>query len=249
MLEEPNTTRPGIRYELAATSETPVEVAQGVFGIRLALGAESRSVLGLVVRQGLLLAVLGASLLLRGIVVGRGPWGNMFEFSGLLALLLVVGYLALVDASQSEQAIRLPDSLHLLTVVATGANGYENGKDYALVITTGTVGGVSVVGEVVAEFSIGGGAGLIGGNARTREIYSIIEKIAPTATTVVIDGETGKSFAPRDIAGLANAVRAVLDHPAAARRQADQQRWGARRRGLVAAAGHQRPGLHPARVA
>src|SRR5512139_739682 len=32
---------------------------------------------------------------------------------------------------------------------------------------------------------------LIGGNARMREIYSIIEKIAPTATTVVIDGETG----------------------------------------------------------
>jgi DNA-binding NtrC family response regulator len=34
-------------------------------------------------------------------------------------------------------------------------------------------------------------AGLIGGNGRMREIYSIIEKIAPTATTVVIDGETG----------------------------------------------------------
>jgi DNA-binding NtrC family response regulator len=33
--------------------------------------------------------------------------------------------------------------------------------------------------------------GLIGGNARMREIYAIIEKIAPTATTVVIDGETG----------------------------------------------------------
>ena len=44
--------------------------------------------------------------------------------------------------------------LHLLTVVATGANGYEAGKDYALVITTGTVGGVSVVGEVVGEFTI-----------------------------------------------------------------------------------------------
>jgi DNA-binding NtrC family response regulator len=33
--------------------------------------------------------------------------------------------------------------------------------------------------------------GLIGGNARMREIYAIIERIAPTATTVVIDGETG----------------------------------------------------------
>jgi DNA-binding NtrC family response regulator len=32
---------------------------------------------------------------------------------------------------------------------------------------------------------------LIGGNARMREIYAILEKIAPTATTVVIEGETG----------------------------------------------------------
>jgi transcriptional regulator with GAF, ATPase, and Fis domain len=32
---------------------------------------------------------------------------------------------------------------------------------------------------------------LIGGNAKMREIYSILEKIAPTATTVVIEGETG----------------------------------------------------------
>ena len=32
---------------------------------------------------------------------------------------------------------------------------------------------------------------LIGSNPKMREIYSIIEKIAPTATTVVIDGETG----------------------------------------------------------
>jgi hypothetical protein len=32
--------------------------------------------------------------------------------------------------------------------------GYAAGKDYSVVITTGTVGGVSVVGEVVAQFSI-----------------------------------------------------------------------------------------------
>ena len=44
--------------------------------------------------------------------------------------------------------------LNLLTIVATGANGYETGKDYSMVITTGTVGGVSVVGEVVGEFSL-----------------------------------------------------------------------------------------------
>lgn len=51
--------------------------------------------------------------------------------------------------------------LNLLTVVATGANGYEAGKDYSLVITTGTVGGVSVVGEVVGEFSVGRSAAAV----------------------------------------------------------------------------------------
>ena len=44
--------------------------------------------------------------------------------------------------------------LHNVRVVATGANGYATASNYQLVITTGTVGGTSVVGYVVAEFSI-----------------------------------------------------------------------------------------------
>lgn len=44
--------------------------------------------------------------------------------------------------------------LNMITLVATAANGFEDNKDYNLVITTGTVGGVSVVGEVVGQFSI-----------------------------------------------------------------------------------------------
>ena len=44
--------------------------------------------------------------------------------------------------------------LNQATVVATAANGYEVGKSYGVYISTGTVGGVSVVGEVVAEFTV-----------------------------------------------------------------------------------------------
>lgn len=44
--------------------------------------------------------------------------------------------------------------LNNVRVVATAANGYATATNYALVITTGTVGGVSVVGEVVGSFSI-----------------------------------------------------------------------------------------------
>lgn len=45
--------------------------------------------------------------------------------------------------------------MNLLTVVATGGNGFETGKQYNLVVTTGTVDSVSVVGEVVGTFSLG----------------------------------------------------------------------------------------------
>ena len=39
--------------------------------------------------------VLGASMLLRAIVVGRGPWGNMYEFSVAFAFSMLGGYLYL----------------------------------------------------------------------------------------------------------------------------------------------------------
>jgi cytochrome c-type biogenesis protein CcsB len=39
--------------------------------------------------------VLGLSLLSRAIVVGRGPWGNMFEFSVAFAFSMIGGYLFL----------------------------------------------------------------------------------------------------------------------------------------------------------
>jgi cytochrome c-type biogenesis protein CcsB len=40
-------------------------------------------------------AALATSALLRGIVVGRGPWGNLFEFSVAFATSIVGGYLVL----------------------------------------------------------------------------------------------------------------------------------------------------------
>jgi hypothetical protein len=44
--------------------------------------------------------------------------------------------------------------LNNVRVVATAGNGYAAGTDVQLVITVGTVGGASVVGYVIAEFSI-----------------------------------------------------------------------------------------------
>jgi hypothetical protein len=53
--------------------------------------------------------------------------------------------------------------LNRLTIVASAANGYEVGKQYFAVITTGTVGGTSAVGYKVSSFDIEK-AGLNGSN-------------------------------------------------------------------------------------
>jgi cytochrome c-type biogenesis protein CcsB len=43
------------------------------------------------------LAVHAGSVVARGLAAGRGPWGNMFEYSSLLSLLVVAGYLLFVE--------------------------------------------------------------------------------------------------------------------------------------------------------
>jgi DNA-binding NtrC family response regulator len=53
---------------------------------------------------------------------------------------------------------------------------------------------------------------LIGGNPQMRQIYSIMEKIAPTATTVVVEGETGtgKEVVAQSIHKLSNRAKGPL---------------------------------------
>jgi cytochrome c-type biogenesis protein CcsB len=40
-------------------------------------------------------AVLAVSITLRGVIVGRGPWGNLFEFSVAFAVSILLGFLVL----------------------------------------------------------------------------------------------------------------------------------------------------------
>lgn len=85
--------------------------------------------------------------------------------------------------------------LNLLTIVATGGNGYETGKDYSLVITTGTVDSVSVIGEAVGEFSLGLSAAFtrIGPNGAGLTNVNILQAAADkvwSTTTRTITGLT-----------------------------------------------------------
>lgn len=43
---------------------------------------------------------------------------------------------------------------NLATITATGGNGFEAGKTYHIIMKTGTVGGTSIVGEVVGRFTL-----------------------------------------------------------------------------------------------
>lgn len=46
------------------------------------------------------------------------------------------------------------NGFNLATITATTGNGFEAGKTYHLIVKTGTVGGTSVVGEVVGRFTL-----------------------------------------------------------------------------------------------
>ena len=69
--------------------------------------------------------------------------------------------------------------LNEASVVATAANGYEAGKSYALFISAGTVGGVSVVGEVIGQFTLEASAAAVA-----------------LAGTITLPGQTAPPLAP-----------------------------------------------------
>ena len=73
---------------------------------------------------------------------------------------------------------------NMLTIVASGANGFEAGKDYNLAITTGTVGGVSVVGEAVGRFTLGRSAAAVDLANATDGLTALAADIATVDGTV-----------------------------------------------------------------
>ena len=87
--------------------------------------------------------------------------------------------------------------MHNVRVVASSGNGYATATNYALVITTGTVGGSSVVGYVIGEFSIENRSALMPTTAtRTLDVSSGGEagldwaNIGSPTTSVNLSGTT-----------------------------------------------------------
>jgi|GEM_PF-2012862 len=80
--------------------------------------------------------------------------------------------------------------LNMLTVVATTGNGFEIGKSYNLVVTTGTVDSVSVVGEVVGQFTLGRSAAAVDlANATDglTALKTVLDLAATAANLAIVD--------------------------------------------------------------
>lgn len=103
--------------------------------------------------------------------------------------------------------------LNLLTIVATGANGYEAGKSYDLVITTGTVGGVSVVGEVVWHFTLSAEAAAVDLANGTDGLGAIKAETAAILddTDLIDDGTSGLAKIATDVAAVLVDTGTTLD--------------------------------------
>lgn len=110
--------------------------------------------------------------------------------------------------------------LNNIRVAATAANGYASGSTYYLVLTAGTVGGVSVVGEVVGMFTLGRGAAavdLANGTDGLTALKTVLDAIlVDTGTTLqaeldAIQAAVITNAAGTDIAADIVALKAVAD--------------------------------------
>jgi len=99
--------------------------------------------------------------------------------------------------------------MNLLTIVATGANGYEAGKDYNMVITTGTVDSVSVVGEVVGVFSLSRSAAAVDLANGTDGLGAIKTDTAATLVDTAVIGAAGAGLT--DLGGMSTGMKAEVN--------------------------------------
>lgn len=98
--------------------------------------------------------------------------------------------------------------LNEATIVATSGNGYENGKSYGIYISTGTVDGVSVIGEVVGEFTIGQSAAAV-------DLANVTDGLSALRTLLVAITAAGPTKVQMDTA------HALLATPAQVNTQVD----------------------------
>ena len=88
-------------------------------------------------------------------VLAGTPTLEIYENDSITPIVEGVGKLVLTVSLNSIAGF------NLATITATSGNGFETGKTYHLIVKTGTVGGTSVVGEVVGRFTLGASAAAV----------------------------------------------------------------------------------------
>lgn len=68
---------------------------------------------------------LAASMTIRGIIVGRGPWGNLFEFSVAFATSILFGYLVLARRYPIRSIAFIPVGVSLLLALYASSLPHE----------------------------------------------------------------------------------------------------------------------------
>ena len=172
---------------------------------------------------GLLLAVVGVvvhvgSVVARGLAADRTPWGNMYEFSSMVALMAVVIFLALVLTGRVERSlgafVMLPAVLYLGlagTVLYTAAGPLVPALDsywikihvFAAILASGAflLSGVvallyllrvrhddQVAAGRTPRFPVSMGASLPAARALDRVTYAVIAFAFPVWTFAIIAG-------------------------------------------------------------
>jgi len=94
--------------------------------------------------------------------------------------------------------------LHNIRIVATGGNGFEAGKSYSIVASAGTVDSVSVVGEVIQQFTLDRAAAAV-------DLANVTDGLgAIKAETALIVADTNE-LQTDDVPTLISTLDAVVD--------------------------------------
>jgi len=104
--------------------------------------------------------------------------------------------------------------LNMITVVATAANGYVAGETYTLYLSAGTVSSVSVVGEVVAHFTLdmsSAAKDLANGTDGLGAIKAETALIVADTAAILVDTGTTLDTKVNTIDTVVDAIKVVTD--------------------------------------
>jgi cytochrome c-type biogenesis protein CcsB len=157
------------------------------------------------VAKAMLIAGAGAHLLSiveRGLAAGRVPWGNMYEYSSLLAFLVVVGYLVIVEGLYGSRTMGGFALMFAILTMAVAVSFFYVGPGPLVPALNSYWIKIHVVAAILGSslFALGGGiltiAYLVKDARERREVATLSEQVPPPIMGGSIDLTDPPHFAP-----------------------------------------------------